>query len=57
MPGFECLAEVDIPDDFVCDETDKCKGYQPVEVKVCPRHNEEYTDFCVKCEDELEESR
>lgn len=51
MPGFECGYEgpITIPDDMVCEENEKCLAYQPVEVHICTKHNEEYYDFCDSC--------
>lgn len=54
MPCFECTYEgdIEIPDDTVCEENSKCPAFQPVETKICPKHNEEYFDWCGTCEAE-----
>jgi len=37
------------------DCSSECPGYQPVEVKFCKKHQEEYpgNDWCKSCEEEL----
>lgn len=54
MPGFECIydGEIIIPDDLICKEDSSCPAFQPVEVLVCPKHNQEYFDVCSECEAE-----
>ena len=54
MPGFECAYDGDkiIPDEFICDETDKCVAYEPCLTIICPKHNIEYYvdgDWCELC--------
>jgi hypothetical protein len=34
-----------------CDK--KCPAFEPVEIKLCEKHNNEYIDECPECEDEL----
>lgn len=42
---------LEMPDNCSCDKT--CPCYQPVEVKVCQKHNREYYDVCLDCDNEM----
>lgn len=32
----------------------QCPGYTPVEIYICKKHDEEYTDICSSCEEGFE---
>ena len=51
MPCFECTynGDKEIPDDMVCNENNTCPAYEPVATTICPKHDEEYYDYCSKC--------
>ncbi len=53
MPGFECTYDGNkiIPDEFVCEENDKCPAYEPELTKICPKHDVEYyfKEWCELC--------
>jgi hypothetical protein len=55
-PMFECLydGEIFIPDEMECEENWRCPAYEPIETKVCPKHQEEYYagEWCGSCEQE-----
>jgi len=53
---FECTYDGDklyVPTD-PCNEDKTCAGYAPVETRICPKHDEEYTDIYWSCEKENE---
>lgn len=60
MPGFECIYEGDIiiDDEMVCEETDKCPAYKPVDTFICKKHvpNTRYYDYCSTCMDKAEKA-
>jgi len=59
MPGFECTYEGDkiIPDDFVCEENNKCVAFEPEDTLICPKHDVEYFKECgcILCHPERED--
>jgi len=54
MPGFECVYDGDkeLDDDMVCNEDKTCPAYEPIPTSICPKHDEEYYDWCGKCREE-----
>lgn len=54
MPGFECMYEGELMIDEECDESQSCPAYEPMETKICPKHDEEYIigEECSSCMEE-----
>jgi hypothetical protein len=61
MPGFECMYEGDLMILDDCEENVQCPAYEPVETKICPKHDEEYEskygcNTCMSEEDARQEA-
>jgi len=56
-PMFECGydGEIEIANEMICEENAKCPAYQPIDTKICPKHDIEYTEHCGLCNPESEE--
>lgn len=52
-PMFECIYEGELIMDDDCNEDESCPAYEPVETKICPKHNIEFYCMCNACEGEV----